>query len=413
MKHLRRALSLTLALALALSLSVVSASAAELTYDNATSFIDVQVNTDVDTEVFIDEADAVDYYNPYWRQTSSNTGYFAFERDSTITVTYLPGVGYTGNEISEPFVWVALFPYRQQADGSYVSTLGEDEYGNAVPYILSVDGTFQPVEVSTLAPWSYSIYDTGTLRGLNPGESVTFTLPFDEMGDDLLYEVQAVLSFNWQEDPMSGWIVSNDSWKYVRAMLDEAAVAQMRAEQAGQTETVAGFTDVPASAWYASYVQTVVDKDLFAGVGEGTFAPESSMTYAQFLTVLYKFSGDQLPASQGAWYQGYVDWAENAGLVPAEIADFNPDAAITRQDMAALFGNFLNAYEHPGQSPTSQEPAFHDAGSIAGYAADGVTLCYQMGLMSGKDGNLFDPLATATRAEVAVTMTQMARVMGR
>ena len=233
MKHLRRALSLTLALALALSLSVVSASAAELTYDNATSFIDVQVNTDVDTEVFIDEADAVDYYNPYWRQTSSNTGYFAFERDTTITVTYLPGVGYTGNEISEPFVWVALFPYRQQADGSYVSTLGEDEYGNAVPYILSVDGTFQPVEVGTLAPWSYSIYDTGTLRGLNPGESVTFTLPFDEMGDDLLYEVQAVLSFNWQEDPMSGWIVANDSWKYVRAMLDGAAT---RPEQPTQPE---------------------------------------------------------------------------------------------------------------------------------------------------------------------------------
>ena len=412
MKHLRRALSLTLALALALSLSVVSASAAELTYDNATSFIDVQVNTDVDTEVFIDEADAVDYYNPYWRQTSSNTGYFAFERDSTITVTYLPGVGYTGNEISEPFVWVALFPYRQQADGSYVSTLGEDEYGNAVPYILSVDGTFQPVEVSTLAPWSYSIYDTGTLRGLNPGESVTFTLPFDEMGDDLLYEVQAVLSFNWQEDPMSGWIVSNDSWKYVRAMLDEAAVAQMRAEQAGQTETVAGFTDVPASAWYASYVQTVVDKDLFTGVGEGTFAPESSMTYAQFLTVLYKFSGDQLPASQGAWYQGYVDWAENAGLVPAEIADFNPDAAITRQDMAALFGSFLDAYDHSAQPVTDEEPSFADAGSIAGYVADGVTLCYQMGLMSGNDDGTFAPAATATRAQVAVTMTQMARVMG-
>ena len=36
-----------------------------------------------------------------------------------------------------------------------------------------------------------------------------------------------------------------------------------------------------------------------------------------------------------------------------------------------------------------------------------------MGLMSGKDGNRFDPLATATRAEVAVTMVQMARVMGR
>ena len=403
MKRLRNAFSLTLALALALSLSVVSASAAELTYDNATSFIDVQVNTDVDTEVFIDEADAVDYYNPYWGQTSSNTGYFIFDRDTTITVTYLPGVGYTGNEISEPFVWVALFPYRQQADGSYVSTLGEDEYGNAVPYILSVDGTFQPVEVNTLDPWSYSIYDTGTLRGLNPGESVTFTIPFDEFGDDLLYEVQAVLSFNWQEDPMSGWIVANDSWRYVRVLLDE---------QAGRTETVAGIAVVPTTAWYAGYVQTVVDKDLFAGVGEGTFAPESSMTYAQFLTVLYKFSGDQLPASEGAWYQGYVDWAENAGLVPAEIADFNPDAAITRQDMAALFRNFLNAYDHSAQPVNNEEPSFADAGSIAGYAADGVTLCYQMGLMSGNDDGTFAPTATATRAQVAVTMTQMARVLG-
>ena len=237
MKRLRNALSLTLALALALSLSLIPPSAAELTYDNATSFIDVQVNTDVDTEVFIDEADAVDYYNPYWGQTSSNTGYFIFDRDTTITVTYLPGVGYTGNEISEPFVWVALFPYRQQADGSYVSTLGEDEYGNAVPYILSVDGTFQPVEVNTLDPWSYSIYDTGTLRGLNPGESVTFTIPFDEFGDDLLYEVQAVLSFNWQEDPMSGWIVANDSWRYVRVLLDEQAGQTTQPEQPVEPET--------------------------------------------------------------------------------------------------------------------------------------------------------------------------------
>ena len=198
-----------------------------------------------------------------------------------------------------------------------------------------------------------------------------------------------------------------DTKAYV--MADGASIPEPEPEP----EIVAGFNDVSTGAWYAGYVQTVVDKDLFAGVGEGTFAPESSMTYAQFLTVLYKFSGDQLPASQGAWYQSYVDWANNAGLVPAEIAGFNPDDPITRQDMAALFGNFLNAYDHEGQPTTSQEPAFNDAGSIAGYAAGGVTLCYQMGLMSGKDGNLFAPLATATRAEVAVTMTNMAAVMGR
>ena len=158
----------------------------------------------------------------------------------------------------------------------------------------------------------------------------------------------------------------------------------------------------------------MVDKGLFSGKGEGVFGSEDSMTYAEFLVVLSQFSGDAIPGSAGAWYQGYVDWANNAGIVPAEIqSSFNPDAPITRQDMAALFGAFLDAYEWSADPVTGETPSFADQGSIAGYAADGVTQCYQLGIMSGKDGNTFDPLGTATRAEVAVTMTQMARVMGK
>ena len=95
------------------------------------------------------------------------------------------------------------------------------------------------------------------------------------------------------------------------------------------------------------------------------------------------------------------------------MADFNPEAPITRQDMAALFGNFLEQYDHPGQPVTGETPVFADGDDIADYAAEGVTLVYQMGLMYGGEGNRFDPLATATRAQVAVTMVQMARVMGR
>ena len=107
-----------------------------------------------------------------------------------------------------------------------------------------------------------------------------------------------------------------------------------------------------------------------------------------------------------------MDWADEAGLVPGGMQGFNPDAPITRQDMAALFGNFLERYDYSAQPVADEEPAFADAGSIAGYAAGGVTLCYQMGLMSGNDDGIFAPTATATRAQVAVTMTQMARVMG-
>ena len=173
------------------------------------------------------------------------------------------------------------------------------------------------------------------------------------------------------------------------------------------------FSDVSPDAWYYTFVETVAEKGLFAGTGDGTFAPEASMTYAQFLTGLYQFSGEQLPVAEGPWYQSYVNWARNAGLIPAGMASFDPEAPITRQDMAALFGNFLGRYDHPGQPVTDEVPAFADAGDVADYAAHGVTLVYQMGLMSGGDGNRFAPLATATRAQVAVTMVQMARVMGK
>ena len=166
--------------------------------------------------------------------------------------------------------------------------------------------------------------------------------------------------------------------------------------------TVGGFSDVSADAWYAGYVETVAEKGLFSGNEDGTFAPEANMTYAQFLVVLSQFSGDAIPGAEGAWYQGYVNWANEAGLIPAEMQErFDPDAAITRQDMAALFANFLESYGG------AVEPVNE------GSASEGVQTCYELGIMSGKDGNLFDPLSTATRAEVAVTMTNMAAVMGR
>ena len=138
------------------------------------------------------------------------------------------------------------------------------------------------------------------------------------------------------------------------------------------------------------------------------------MTYAQFLVVLSQFSGETIPASSGAWYQGYVDWAGEKGLIPSEIQDgFDPDAPITRQDMAALFGAFLNAYDHGDEAVNSGAGSFSDADGIADYAQEGVELCWRLGIMGGNADGTFAPQATATRAQVAVTMVQMARVMGR
>ena len=138
------------------------------------------------------------------------------------------------------------------------------------------------------------------------------------------------------------------------------------------------------------------------------------MTYAEFLTVLSQFSGDSIPTVPAGsnWYDGYVQWAKP--LIPAGIANgFDATAPITRQDMAALFGAFLSRYDYSAAPLHSGTPTFTDSSSIADYAQDGVALCWQLGIFGGNDAGGFAPDSTATRAEVAVTMVQMARVMGR
>ena len=231
-------------------------------------------------------------------------------------------------------------------------------------------------------------------------------------------DVEGVCLFitNFYADDGRYWVTTQpalDSFTQLTGIEVEGGPAQETEEETSQPSAQV-FSDVPPDAWYAEYVQTVYEKGLFSGTGDGVFSPDANMTYAQFLVVLSQFSGETIPASSGAWYQGYVDWAGEKGLIPSEIQDgFDPDAPITRQDMAALFGAFLNAYDHGDEAVNSGAGSFSDADGIADYAQEGVTLCWRLGIMGGNADGTFAPQATATRAQVAVTMVQMARVMGR
>ena len=419
MKRLRNALSLTLVLALVLSLSLTGASAVDLTYDNAQSFIDVQVNTDADAKNYTDKADAVECYNPYWGQASSNTGYFPFERDTTITVTYLPGVDYTGNELSEPFVWVALFPYRQQADGSYAPVLAEDEYGTAMPYILTVDGTFEPVPYSCAGAWSYSIHDGGTLRGLAPGESVTFTIPFDELGDDLLYEVQAILSFNWRIDDMSGFDIASSSWRYARVMLEEQAEQPVAPQYTADNPKV--------SDWATEYYNIAKGLNLIPTDGVLGSDYTVKITRAQFaalaVTAYEKAMGTTVSVSAGddvfadCTGNQYVAKAFNLGIISGyNTADtragisVGPNDPITREQAATMLTQLMNKYcdATGGVYPAKAESLpFTDTASS--WALDNIATVYENGIMGCTSDTTFDCTGNYTTEQAIVTMYRAAQ----
>lgn len=175
------------------------------------------------------------------------------------------------------------------------------------------------------------------------------------------------------------------------------------------------FSDVKEGDWYYPFVSTVYEKKLFAGYEDGTFRPDNTMTYAEFLGVLAQFSRDTIDTSGASvWYEPFVNWALKNKLIPSEIQEkFDPNANITRQDMAALMGALISAYEVDYTIVNNSPITFTDADKISSYAAGGVLICWQAGIMGGRTDGSFDSKSTATRAEVAVVITQLARVMGK
>lgn len=169
------------------------------------------------------------------------------------------------------------------------------------------------------------------------------------------------------------------------------------------------FTDVSDSAWYYDAVNYAYANKLFNGTSATTFSPDTQMTRAMLVTVLYSMEGS--PAVSGslayqdvasnAWYRNAVLWATQKGIVSGySTSEFGSDDIVTREQMALiLYGYAKNkSYDVSAQGSVS---GFTDVKSISNWALDSVEWAVGEQLLSGKGANKLDPTGGATRAEVA------------
>ena len=170
------------------------------------------------------------------------------------------------------------------------------------------------------------------------------------------------------------------------------------------------FSDVPQSHWAYTYVQNAVKQGLFSGIGNGMFGPGMNVTRGMFVTTLYSSAGSpdvelsdfsDVPAD--AWYARAVAWASQQGIVSGIGNNkFGPEMPITREQIALILYNYAD-----GTSPGTEmfvRIGYPDGKDIHDWALTAFTWAMNKDLISGKSGNILDPLATATRAEVAVIM---------
>ena len=169
------------------------------------------------------------------------------------------------------------------------------------------------------------------------------------------------------------------------------------------------FADVNANAWYYEAVSYAYANKLFNGTSATTFSPDTQMTRAMLVTVLYSMEGN--PAVSGslsfqdvasnAWYRNAVLWATQKGIVSGySTSEFGSDDIVTREQMALiLYGYAKNkGYDVSAQGSVS---GFSDVKSISNWALDSVEWAVGESLLSGKTGGKLDPTGGATRAEVA------------
>lgn len=175
------------------------------------------------------------------------------------------------------------------------------------------------------------------------------------------------------------------------------------------------FLDVPENAWYLEAVEYCYANQLFSGTAVGRFEPESPMTRAMLVTVLWRLEGQ--PAAektaeftdvkQGIWYSGAVAWAAENGIVNGVgNGKFDPDGNITREQMAAILYRYgqQKGYDMTGRVDIS---GFRDASQISGYAADALSWANAEGIIGGSEENgvlMLLPQGNATRAQVAAIL---------
>ena len=172
----------------------------------------------------------------------------------------------------------------------------------------------------------------------------------------------------------------------------------------------AELTDVPQDAWYHTAVDFMVMHELMLGVDEGRFAPESTMTRAQLVTVLYRIAGNPetdgthgfTDVADGMWYTDAIAWAAQSGVVNGIGDDkFDPDGYVTREQIATIL------FRYTKSEPVTQDKlsAFPDADKASSYAVDALNWAVAEGLINGSDGKLL-PGETATRAQAAAILTR-------
>ena len=328
--------------------------------------------------------------------------------------------GVTGIDVSENY-WGGGAPSADQLNG--VDITGNDVYyteDTMNPEDLNTyrpstgGGAHHPDAGSGLSSDRYDInkpskVENGSIKvsdsKAEKGDTVTITVTPDEG-----YELDELVVYDKDDDEID--LKDKGDGKYTFEMPKGDVEIKVSFAAIEDETPKANFTDVAADAWYADAVQYVYENGLMSGTSETTFSPDLTTTRGMIVTILYRMENEPTVTSTTAftdvasdqYYANAVAWAAQNGIVSGTTATtFAPNAAITREQMAAILYRYAQ-FKGYDVSVKADLSVYTDAASVGAYATDAMAWANGAQLITGTSATTLTPAGQATRAQVATIL---------
>lgn len=171
------------------------------------------------------------------------------------------------------------------------------------------------------------------------------------------------------------------------------------------------FSDVNENDWFYKSVQYVYSKKLMNGISPEIFSPNSGLTRAMLVTILYRMENEPEcgklvfeDVESDTWYTDSVAWAAENGIVNG-IGNglFAPNNYITREQIAVILYNYANFKNHLTSTRTDVDK-YSDGEAVSPWAKDALQWAAGNGVINGKTTTTLEPQGQATRAEAATML---------
>lgn len=177
------------------------------------------------------------------------------------------------------------------------------------------------------------------------------------------------------------------------------------------------FEDVKPGFWAEDVISKMAAKHIVKGVNETLFAPNKSVTRAEFAALIARALGlkgsEHSPfkdVSSDAWYASHVAAAYEAKIIFGKTkTSFDPNTTITREEMAVML---VRAYDYLNETQNTEDRliTFNDSRNVSVWALQSVGKAQYLGLVKGRGNNMFDPKASLTRAEATQVIANLLEI---